>query len=68
MVYRGKSEFAGGPGMVQPEQEGNLTPEQEMWEIKATNPGLTPGSVEPDALPTADKVGKVQTWAIPAED
>lgn len=32
-----KSEFAGGPGLVQLEQESNMTDVQEVWAVMATN-------------------------------
>jgi hypothetical protein len=39
MMATGKSEFGGGGGMVQPEQVGHETPQQEVWEVYATNAG-----------------------------
>jgi hypothetical protein len=69
MVDRRPSEFAGGPGMVQLPQEGNETEVQEVWEVYATNPSAVgPNGDGSENVPTADKVGKVQTWAIPVEE
>jgi hypothetical protein len=39
-----KSEFGGGPGMVQEEQWGTETFQQQTWELYATNPSGTDGS------------------------
>lgn len=40
----GPSEFGGGAGMVQKEQVGHETLQQEVWEIYATNPSGDDGS------------------------
>lgn len=44
MASSSKSEFGGGLGMVQPEQYGTETHQQELWELYATNPSGTDGS------------------------
>lgn len=42
MATRG--EFSGGAGLVQPQQYGNETMQQECWEVYATNSAGTDGS------------------------
>lgn len=44
IMASGKSEFGGGPGLVQPEQWGTETHQQELWELYATNPAGEDGS------------------------
>lgn len=42
-IPKDHSEFGGGPGMIDPERRADrvLEPHEELWEIKATNPGAT---------------------------
>jgi len=44
MASGGKSEFGGGPGLVQEEQWGTEDHKQQLMELYATNPSGTDGS------------------------
>lgn len=49
MVYKPKTngEFSGGPGLVQPEQQGHEDEVQSMWEVYSTDPGRSDAPGQP---------------------
>jgi hypothetical protein len=62
----GKSEFGGGAGIVQPEQIGHETFQQQTMEVYATNPGdpkALDGSEDPANAP--DRIGlPLETYTL----
>lgn len=48
-MSRTHGEFSGSKGLIQPEQAGHETEEQQLWEIYATNPASTAADGQPIA-------------------
>lgn len=44
-----KSEFAGGPGLIQPEQRASMTDQQELWTVYASDPD-SPAAPDPSRV------------------